>query len=351
MVRATEGPIRALVIDDSAQSRRAIQVALSEGGDVEVVGVAHDGKEGLRKALELLPDVITLDLEMPGLDGFTFLRLIMAQAPTPVIVLSSYALKADVFKALELGAFDFVAKSGRGAPLERALGTELLEKVRAVRLLRPTPGRGDRGAVAQIRGDGPLWIVGVGASTGGPPAIQALLQSLAGVTGVSMLLCQHMPPRFTRAFAERLDRLGPFSVKEAESGDRPAPGTAYVAPGGGHLLLLRRGGGLRLEVVKADANDKYVPSVDRLFESLARTLGDRALGVVLTGMSSDGAQGARAIRAAGGEVWAESEESAVVYGMPKEVVDGRLATRVLPLGAMGVELERFGRGLAKKKHS
>lgn len=320
--------ISVLVIDDSARNRQLVRASLSGAPDVEVVGHARDGDEGLKMVMVLRPDVVTLDLEMPRLDGFAFLRLLRANLPTPVIVVSSYAHTSDVFKALELGAYDFVGKpdaDGRGG-----FSDELLEKVRAVRQVRH-PRR--RHAV-HLEQEEP-FMVSVGASTGGPAAVQRLLEALGPEPSICVLVAQHMPAGFTRAFAERLDRLGPFSVSEARSGDVPAAGRVFVAPGGKHLTLVRARGQLSLAVVNARPEERHAPSVDVLFESTAKALGPRGVGVVLTGMGSDGAKGARAISEAGGEVLAESEETAVIFGMPKEAIASGAVRRVLSLGLLG----------------
>jgi two-component system chemotaxis response regulator CheB len=335
-----EKPIRVLVIDDSASNRRAITQILEASTGIEVVDRAADGEEGLKKAHALKPDVITLDLEMPRLDGFSFLRLLMANTPTPVIVLSSYAHDSDVFKALELGAFDFVAKPSRaGKESLETVRAELLEKVRAVRLVRreelsplPRPPRPRRSIEPE-----PV-VIAVGASTGGPPAIQKLVEAMAGLP-VCLLVCQHMPPRFTHAFAERLHKMGGLKVSEAREGDRVRAGQVFIAPGGGHLELLpSKEGPLLLSTPPAHSADKHAPSVDRLFESLARAHGSDAFAVVLTGMGTDGEQGCKAIGKAGGEIWAESEETAVIFGMPQAAIGTGSVSRVLPLGALLVEL-------------
>ena len=327
----SDAAIRVLVVDDSAHNRRVLTQLLESAPDVKVVDRAQDGEEGLRKAKLLRPDVITLDLEMPRLDGYGFLRLLMSSVPTPVIVVSSYAHRVDVFKALELGAFDFVAKPSRSSPdAQETLRSTLLEKVRAARLVRATPARPEPSKEVQL--------VAVGASTGGPPAVPRLLEALAGEPSACLLIAQHMPEHFTRAFAQRLDRLGPFTVKEAEDGDQPLPGHAFIAPGGRQLVVERAGSRLVLRTPGSEKSDKHAPSADRLFRSVAACLGKAALGIVLTGMGSDGAQGARAIRDAGGEVWAESEESAVIFGMPKEAIATGAVRRVLTLADIGPAL-------------
>ena len=339
---SAEEPVKVLVVDDSAPNRRLLTELLESSPDVRVVSTAADGNEGLRQVMALHPDVVTLDLEMPRLGGYSFLRLIKSAAPTPVIVISSYAHKADVFKALELGAFDFIAKPSRPTPdaLER-LRRELQEKVRAARRMRsdlqPVVRR------PRVLPLEPSFVVGVGASTGGPPAVQRLLEALAPEPSLSLLVCQHMPKQFTRAFAERLDRLGPFTVREAQEGDLLMPGHVFIAPGGRQLVVYRQGGQYTLGTPPPTMQDKHAPSVDRLFMSLAEVFGSRAVGVVLTGMGSDGALGAKSIQKAGGEVWAESERTAVIYGMPQEAVATGAVSRVLPLGEIGPALVELAR--------
>jgi len=326
-------PIRVLVVDDSAHNRREIGELLSHAPDIQIVGTASDGEEGLKKASQLQPDVITLDLEMPRLDGYAFLRLVMASSPTAVIVMSSYTHRSDVFKALELGALDFVARPRRrGAEEAAALRDELVEKVRAVRLLRPAARRRDGRAPAN-----PL-LIGIGASTGGPPAVQRLLEALSAEPSPVVLIAQHMPAMFTRAFAERLDRIGAFTVSEARDGEALLPGHAYVAPGGRQLWVQKRKGKLEARVRPPLHAEKHAPSADVLFRSLAEVGGAHALGVVLTGMGADGAAGAVAIQHAGGQVWAESERSAVIFGMPKEAIATGAVARVLELEELGTAL-------------
>jgi two-component system chemotaxis response regulator CheB len=343
---SAQDSISVLVIDDSAHNRHTLTTLLESASDVRVLDRAADGEEGLKKVMELKPDVVTLDLEMPRLGGYTFLRLLMRTVPTPVIVISSYSHKSDVFKALELGAFDFIAKPPRGTrEALDGLRNELLEKVRAARHVRPGQRHAAPGARAMaVAGELPL-VVAVGASTGGPPAVQRLLEGLASEPTPCVLVSQHMPSQFTRAFAERLDRIGPFTVTEACDGDVVQPGHVYIAPGGRHMVVADRGSKLELHTPPPTPLDKYAPSVDRLFTSVAQVLGPRALAVVLTGMGADGAEGAREVARAGGEVWAESEETAVVFGMPGEAIATGAVKRVLRLGEMGPALA----ALAKRK--
>lgn len=330
------GKLRAVVIDDSAYNRRAISEMLQSSEDVVVVGAAEDGVQGLELALALRPDVITLDLRMPRMDGFTFLRLLAGRAAIPVIVMSGYSRKEDVFRAMELGAFDFLAKPVRHFSEEaEAVREELLAKVEAVRLARKEPPR-------------PVGLPKVlllGASTGGPPALQRLLCSLPGDLPLAIALAQHMPARFTRAFAERLDKISAFEVREARDGDSLAAGRALIAPGGRQLRLVGPASTPAVSLSAPEPGEKYVPSVDALFESAAGLFGARVLGVLLTGMGNDGCAGLAALRRNGARTIAESEESAVVFGMPKEAIDAGAAERVLPLQSIAAAIIEFARGL------
>ncbi len=346
------GPIRILVIDDSAFSRQTITRMVETSPLVEVVGAARDGEDALRKTFELEPDLITLDLEMPRMDGFTFLRLVMAKRPTPVIVVSGRAGEDDVFKALDLGAVDFIAKPSARAALElQSIEEALIRKVHATRDLRidkvseriqaSPPVLAERAPRApRGRPDGDLPIVVVGSSTGGPAALMQTFGAFTDVPPCAFFVAQHMPAGFTRGFAERLDRLTPFRVREAIGGESPEPGTVLIAPGGRHMELETRGNRVVTAVQDDDGRDKYVPSVDRLFISAAKVYGERLVSVVLTGMGDDGREGACQVKAAGGRVIAESEETAVIYGMPKQVVNAGVADAVLPLNEVPVAVQR-----------
>ena len=350
----SQSPIRVMVVDDSEPNRRALCAMLAAEDDVSVVAEACDGEEGLREALRIRPDVICLDLGMPRMDGFTFLRLLMARQPTPVIVVSSFSRKVDVFKALELGALDFIAKPEGTSPARLGrLRQELLSKVRTVRALRietleqrALDAERERGA-GMASEDAPR-VAAIGASTGGPPALQRVLTEMPGDLPMAVLVAQHMPERFTGAFAERVGRISRMRVTEAEDRDPLAPGRVLVAPGGRHLLVERgRGAGAPplVRVVEPRRDERrYCPSIDLLFESAARVLGHRVCAVVLTGMGSDGREGLAAVKAAGGLTLAESEETAVVYGMPREAVAAGRVDEVLRLEAVAARLIRFARG-------
>jgi two-component system chemotaxis response regulator CheB len=348
--RPTSAPIRLLVVDDSAYNRRNIADVFAGNPDVEVVGKAGDGEEALRLATMLKPDVITLDLEMPRMDGFTFLRILMSKQPTPVIVVSSYSQKENVFKALEIGALDFVTKPDRQiAPDATEVREQILAKVLLVRSLRPTfvapnskrqlsgswvnEGKSEfEAASAQPSAYvAPKLVIAIASSTGGPSALLEIFSKVPATSPHAIVVAQHMPDKFTRTFAERLDKRGPMKTSEAQDGDRVQRLTAFVCPGRQCMELVQLGPELRLSVSAAHPNDRYVPSADRLLKSVAHSAGARAIAVVLTGMGDDGVEGARAIRDAGGIVIAESQETAVVFGMPGAAVRAGITSKVLPL--------------------
>jgi len=329
--------IRVLVIDDSAFSRQAITRMLRASPLVEVVGAARDGEEALRKTFELEPDLITLDLEMPRMDGFTFLRLVMSKRPTPVIVISGRSGEDQVFRALELGAVDFLAKpTPRAAPELANIERELIRKVHSLRELRiekvrdriatlaPHVERGGR------RGRAPKLVV-IGSSTGGPAALMQIFGAFTEAPPCAFVVAQHMPAGFTASFAERIDRLTPLRAREACGGEEPRPGCVLVAPGGSHLELESHGMRVRARVSPPEPADKYAPSVDRLFASAAKHYGRDVLAVVLTGMGDDGRKGVSAVKQTGGSVLAESEETAVIFGMPQQAIRTGAVDRVLPL--------------------
>jgi two-component system chemotaxis response regulator CheB len=344
--------VRVLIVDDSAYNRRNIADIFAGQPDVEIVGKAADGEEALRLATMLHPDVITLDLEMPRMDGFTFLRILMSKQPTPVIVVSSYAQKENVFKALELGALDFVTKPDqRISPDAHELKEQVLAKVLALRTVKPKlirlpPTRrmpsgifsdvepsSEGGGRPSLKWSGdyaPRWIVGIACSTGGPGALLDIFGRLPKPVPAAFVVAQHMPDKFTRTFAERLAKRGPIRFSEAQDGDRLFAKSGLVCPGRQCMEVVSKDLAYFAKLSAPASTDRYVPSGDRLLRTVALA-GPRAIGIVLTGMGDDGAEGARAIRAAGGMVIAESAETAVVYGMPGAVVRAGLATKELAL--------------------
>ncbi len=353
-------PTKVLVIDDSAFNRQTITSMLTGSPGIEVVGRAGDGNEGLKQVFDLEPDVITLDLEMPRMDGFTFLRILMRRRPTPVIVISSYAKQENVFKALELGALDFIAKPTQQISRElRSIEDELVQKVKLVGQLRqvslqeraanPTPAEpADLEDVAV----GELRVACIGASTGGPPALKQVLGGLPRGLPIALVVSQHMPASFTATFAERLDRASTFQVREARTGDVLAPGLALVAPGAASMALERTDDGqiaVRIETPEETATacagqrPRYVPSIDRMMTTAAEVAGPDTLGILLTGMGDDGSQGMAAIKSAGGTTVAESEDTAVIFGMPEAAIRTGQVDEVISLDRVSTAIVRHAR--------
>lgn len=346
--------IRVLVVDDSAFNRVSIGKMLEKIPEVRIVGFAGDGEEGLHRFFELRPDLVTLDLEMPRMGGFSMLRLMMQARPTPVLVISSHSGDADVFKALELGAMDFVAKPSRPVSSQLYSIQENLTRILSdfagfepgqfrltntgrtpviPRSVVETSGRAHRAYHPQV--------VVIGSSTGGPPALHRFFSAFREVPPLIFAVAQHMPPNFTRSFAERLNSHSVLEVKEAAHGDVLRPGVVYICPGGQNMLLQRCAEQVVARIVNPPLGQIYTPSVDALFRSAAQVYADSLLGIVLTGMGNDGAEGTRAIKEQGGLVLAESEESCVVYGMPKEAVKTGCVSQVIPLDELRLEVLRY----------
>jgi len=346
--------ITVLVVDDSAYNRTVIAQMLEQDPGITVVGSAVDGVDAIAKTLRLGPDVITLDLEMPDMDGFSFLRWLMKERPTPVLVLSARSDSRSVFRALELGAVDFLAKpEARISRSIEKIKDDLVARVHAVLNLEMTKVKSAISLLSREqappsvrkedekrREPGPIEVVAIAASTGGPPALQAILTALPPDFNAGIVITQHMPAGFTKSFAERLNKISSLVVSEAADGDRVDPGTALIAPGGHHLLLKRDQDGLRAELALPDPSDKHVPSADRMMVSVADVCGTATLGVVLTGMGRDGAEGVIAIKNRQGQCLAESEESAVIFGMPQEAIHTGAVDKVLPLDRIADEILR-----------
>ena len=335
--------IRVLIVDDSAIVRRILTEALSGESDVEVVGTAPDPYVARDKILALRPDVLTLDIEMPRMDGLTFLKKLMHFHPMPAIIISSLAQPSCLaaLQALEFGAVEVLAKPG-GPYSVGELRHNLVQKVRAAaaaRIRRPGtpagPGEGKPSAPAQLASPAlpPGTVLAIGASTGGTEAIAIVLKGLPQACP-GIVITQHIPAQFSRAFAKRLNDLCAMEVKEAVDGDTLRSGLALIAPGDFHMLL-RRSGGRQYVNVKTGPRVCYQrPSVDVLFSSVAEAAGADAVGVLLTGMGNDGAQGLLKMRQAGARTIAQNEATCVVYGMPREAVQLGAAAQVLPLAAI-----------------
>lgn len=349
----TASRLRVLVVDDSGFFRRRIVEILEGDAKLEVVGTAANGQEAVRQVLALKPDVVTMDIEMPVMDGITAVRRIMALRPTAVLMFSSltYEGAQATLNALEAGALDFLPKrfDEFSRDKEEAKRT-LRNRVRAIGLegLRMQQAPAARPAVARPAAPavprpqpaahkGDFRLIAIGSSTGGPVALQQVLGGLPADFPLPLLLIQHMPASFTPAFAERLNQQCSIQVKEAEDGEALQPGVAYLAPGGRQLAVESQGPRICLRVYD-DPAQHYRPCVDLAFESVARAFHARALAIVLTGMGADGREGARALKQGGASVWVQDEASCVIYGMPGAVADAGLADEVLSLAQIGPHL-------------
>lgn len=384
--------IRVLIVDDSAFMRKAIEIILEKDPDIKVVGQAGDGMEALEMAEKLDPDVITMDVEMPRMDGITAVRGIMSRKPKPILMISSVTTEGaeTTLRALEAGAMDFISKPASRVSLDIVrLEDEIRDKIKAVAkrrppvvrfaprsaaaanaLSRPAGAFSRSGAVVAPSGAARKYglslrastatpapgggappqvvvkpagrvvrdIVAIGVSTGGPPAVQKVLSAFPADFPVPILIAQHMPAAFTGPFARRLDNVCEIKVKEAESGEKLVPGVAYVAPGGRHIRLEAKLSTMTVIVTDDPKEALYKPSANLLHETVGNALARRALSVQLTGMGSDGLEGVRIVKQKGGRALAQSDSTCVVYGMPKAIVDAGLADEVVDLDDMAMAI-------------
>jgi two-component system chemotaxis response regulator CheB len=342
-------PVRVLVVDDSALMRKLIPQILETDKSIQVVGTAMDGNFGLKKIDELKPQVITLDLEMPGMGGLDMLKEIMRRHRIPVIVVSSHSTEGAsvTLKALSLGAFDFVSKPNDVSSRMQEVAQELISKIKAAAQSRgipihaatdfPPPVPRPKGKPGEKRA--PTKIVAIGISTGGPQSLQYLLAQLPADFPGSIVVVQHMPEGFTEMFARRLDECCSLNVKEAQSGDLLLAGRVLICPGSRHLKVKR----LALGDIAILSDDPRVnghrPSADVMFKSVAEEFGQRGLGLLMTGMGEDGAHGLGLIKAAGGMTIAQGEQSCVVFGMPKAAIERGHAMRVVELEVLASTLQ------------
>lgn len=374
--------VKVLVVDDSGFFRRRVSEILSADPTIQVIGTATNGKEAIDQALALKPDVITMDYEMPMMDGITAVRHIMQRCPTPVLMFSSLTHEGArvTLDALDAGAVDFLPKNFEDISRNPEKVKQMLcEKVHSISRSNrrmssysapvpaaaaptptPTPRPGLGGFVAPAAVAAPVRttpiasrggpvptpaaaapkrkaykLVAIGTSTGGPVALQRVLTQLPGNFPAPIVLVQHMPAAFTKAFAERLDKLCRISVKEAEDGDILRPGLALLAPGGKQMMIDGRGA---VRILPGDERLNYKPCVDITFGSAAKSFGDKVLAVVLTGMGADGREGARMLKQSGSQVWAQDEASCVIYGMPMAIIKAGLADAVYSLDDIGRHL-------------
>ena len=331
-------PVRVLVVDDSALMRKLIPKILEADHSIEVVGTAMDGYFGLKKIEELAPQVVTLDLEMPGMNGIDTLKEIMRRWRLPVIVVSSHSTAGAsiTLKALTLGAFDFVAKPQDVSARMPEIAAELIKKIHAAAQSAGVQAqflpREAQGAMApKLRPVAPTHIVAIGVSTGGPNALQYLFSHLPADFSGSILVVQHMPDGFTELFAKRLDECCPIRVKEAQSGDLLVAGRALICPGNRHMKVKKLPLGNVAVLADEGPVNGHRPSVDVLFRSVAEEFGPQAMAVLMTGMGEDGAAGLGEIRAAGGFTVAQSQETCVVFGMPKAAIERGHVMRIADL--------------------
>jgi len=337
--------VRVLVVDDSALMRKLIPQMLAADESIEVVGTAMDGSFCLKKIEDLRPNVVTLDLEMPGMNGIDALKEIMRRQPVPVIVFSSHSTEGAsvTLKALGLGAFDFVTKPKDATAHMAETARELIVKVKAAadcklkpRILSAAPAKAKK--VPTLTGI-PSKVVAIGVSTGGPQALEYVLSQLPGDFPGTIAVVQHMPDGFTDMFARRLDEVCPLRVKEAQSGDLLQPGRVLICPGSRHLKVKRLPLGEIVVLSDEPRVNGHRPSADVLLRSVADEFKAKAVGVLMTGMGDDGAEGLGAIKKEGGMTIAQSEESCVVYGMPKAAIERGYAIRVVGLEGMGATLQ------------
>jgi two-component system chemotaxis response regulator CheB len=330
--------VRVLIVDDSAYVRKVIRQMLSRSPLIEIVGIARDGREALEMAQALKPDVITCDLIMPELDGVRFIREQMARRPIPIVVVSVASESGElVLAALDAGAVDFVQKPTALAT-DRLLeiADELVEKVKEAARSRPLASRAPKAPVVHpVTATHAFDIVVIGISTGGPQALKLLVPRLPADLTVPVAIVLHMPVGYTELYARKLNEQSAVTVLEAQGGELVTPGHVYLAPAGRHLTLRRSGNGqvvTHLDVRPLDT--PYRPSVDSLFHSAADVYGSRVLGIVMTGMGSDGREGSAWIKAKGGTVLTESEATCVVYGMPRSIVEAGLSDGEVRLDEM-----------------
>ena len=334
--------IKVLVVDDSALIRSLLGEIIHQAPGLELVGAAPDAYVAKDMVMKLRPDVITLDIEMPKVDGLTFLDKLMKARPTPVLMISTLTEKgADAtIRSMELGAIDFIAKPK--IDVANSIGEyqqEIIEKIKMA--AKATPKK--RASTPQniqsipISYSGTETIVGIGASTGGTEAIRQVLEQLSPAFPATVIT-QHMPPSFTKSFAQRLDSICKVNVHEAQGGERILPGNVYIAPGDKHMEIVKSGADYRTRLVDGPLVSGHKPAVDVMFESLAKVVGKNAVATILTGMGKDGAKGLLALKQSGAITMAQDEASCVVYGMPRVAVEIGATKHIIPLGKMSKAL-------------
>ncbi|MGO9016497.1 MAG: protein-glutamate methylesterase/protein-glutamine glutaminase [Dissulfurispiraceae bacterium] len=348
--------VKLLIVDDSAFMRNALSAMLSSDPEIKIVGTARDGLEAIEKIGSLKPDIVTMDVEMPRMDGISALRHIMVTNPLPVIMVSSITTEGAkvTLDALDLGAVDFIPKNLSELSINIVKIKEILiDKIKQIarkglvkrqvrpagRAAAPKPIEVPTHMPLRTTGERRIGILAIGTSTGGPKALQEIIPRLPKEFPSPIVIAQHMPPNFTGPFAERLNQLSQIEVREAKEGETLKPGVALIAPGWGHMRV-KRVRGIETAVSISDNKEDFIyrPSVDALMGSVAECFPGRALGVILTGMGNDGLKGLISLKKTGGRIFAQDEETCVVYGMPKAVVDAGIADKVLSLEDMAGEI-------------
>ncbi|MDH5518792.1 MAG: chemotaxis response regulator protein-glutamate methylesterase [Gammaproteobacteria bacterium] len=353
--------VKVLIVDDSGFFRRRLTEIISSDPLIEVIGSANNGKEAIEQARILKPDVITMDIEMPVMNGIEATKQIMQTAPTRILMFSSltYDGATATLNALEAGAADFLPKKfeeissqsedavklltsrikdlGRSAlsrrPLVKPVDTQL-NKVSAPATSQPSQVEAPRRRTLKSFDESTVNLVAIGTSTGGPVALQSILTTIPASFKSPILIVQHMPPKFTEAFANRLDKICNISVREATHDEKLVAGVALVAPGGMQLDVVKKGRDLVVKIKESLPSQNYKPCIDDTFESIAMSVGAKTLGIILTGMGADGREGCRRMKQTGAQVWAQDEETSLIYGMPAAVAQANLADYVLPLPAI-----------------
>ncbi len=341
---SSNSEIKVIVVDDSAFMRKSISMMLESDPQIKVIATARDGAEAIEKIKNLKPDLVTLDVEMPRMDGLTALKIIMKECPVPVLMVSSLTTEgAEVtLEALKLGAVDFIPKQLSYVSLDIIkIKDELIQKVKSIvnsKYIRRKIYKREPEPIfkeiklTQIRRD--FELVAIGVSTGGPMALQEILPKIPENFPAGIVIAQHMPPNFTKLLAERLNAVSKIEVREAQNGDVVKPKLALVAQGGKNLIFEKVLGEKVVKIV--DKPDTlYKPSVDVMMESASEVFGEKVLGVIMTGMGKDGLEGLKKVKQKGGYIIAQSEETCVVYGMPKAVVDAGIADSIVPLDKIG----------------
>jgi two-component system, chemotaxis family, protein-glutamate methylesterase/glutaminase len=340
--------IKVLITDDSAFMRKAISMMIEKDPEIKVVGVARNGEEALEKIKTLQPDVLTLDVEMPGLNGLEVLKRVMSEDPLPVLMISSVTKEgAEItFKALELGAMDFVTKNLSYVSMDIIkLEKDIIDKIKAISKRRHFLKKNFILKNNNIENKKPpilkearnicfknkFRIVAIGSSTGGPGALQEVISKLPKNLPCPVVIAQHMPPGFTRTFSERLNSISEVRVKEAENDEYLENGTVYIAPGNTNMSLTRKGAKVYLFINPDTTGSTYVPSVNVLVGSVAELYRSTAIGVILTGMGNDGLEGIKKLKSNYGYVIAQDEATCVIYGMPKAIIDNSLADSICPI--------------------